>query len=287
MTVDGQIRYYSRRGTIHYTPGDSRAEKVSVARLPEPPFRPRQFRPRSIHITRFPAGSVFFVPPSPPKPLPNPKYRSGFRKLASRETAKRVLGSVFPSLVSSASGSNSTSTPDLTRSLSPQDLPPAHQSPPGPPAHFNNLHNIASNRASISGPVPNHATMPASTGVRGPQSAVGGRNSFSGTSNRSSPSAAMATRPPNVVYVPEADRPIATATGVSCSILLDEPHVYLTGFDHDRNHPPNSTAMIRGTLVLDVTKSTKIKTVTLTFVGKARTEWPEGTYIAPSFLTIH
>jgi arrestin-related trafficking adapter 3/6 len=75
-----------------------------------------------------------------------------------------------------------------------------------------------------------------------------------------------------------ADKPIASGAGISCSITLAEPHVYLHGFDqnsHERD-TEHSAAMIRGKLVLDVTKCVKIKAVTLIFSGKARTEWPEG-----------
>lgn len=77
----------------------------------------------------------------------------------------------------------------------------------------------------------------------------------------------------------DSSKPIASASGISMDIELAEPNVYLTGFDHDgRGHhqTQNATAMIRGKLVLTVTKAIKIKAVTLTFCGKARTEWPEG-----------
>lgn len=75
-------------------------------------------------------------------------------------------------------------------------------------------------------------------------------------------------------------KPIATGSGVSCSILLAEPNLFLTGFDHNGRHrsdtQPNGTALLRGKLKLDVSKNVKIKSVTLKFSGRARTEWPEG-----------
>lgn len=52
--------------------------------------------------------------------------------------------------------------------------------------------------------------------------------------------------------------------------------MYLTGLDHDGTSRDPSSAILRGRLQLNITKSVKIKTVTLTFTGKARTEWPEG-----------
>lgn len=74
-------------------------------------------------------------------------------------------------------------------------------------------------------------------------------------------------------------KPIASGSGVSCTIILAEPNVFLTGFDHDghtRHESHNSTALLRGKLQLNVSKNTKVKSVTLKLLGKARTEWPEG-----------
>jgi arrestin-related trafficking adapter 3/6 len=74
-------------------------------------------------------------------------------------------------------------------------------------------------------------------------------------------------------------KPIASGSGLSCTIILAEPNVFLTGFDHDghtRHESHNSTALLRGKLQLNVSKNTKVKSVTLKLLGKARTEWPEG-----------
>lgn len=81
--------------------------------------------------------------------------------------------------------------------------------------------------------------------------------------------------------VTEVDKPVASGGGLSCSILLAEPNLFLTGFDHDglsrRQHESyNSAALLRGKLQLTVTKNVKIKAITLKLTGKARTEWPEG-----------
>lgn len=68
---------------------------------------------------------------------------------------------------------------------------------------------------------------------------------------------------------------LASGNGISMSIALAEPMLFLQGFDQsdlgDRN-----TTMLRGTLSLRVSKSAKIKTVSLNFRGRAETEWPEG-----------
>ncbi|KAK7735334.1 hypothetical protein SLS53_007566 [Cytospora paraplurivora] len=74
-------------------------------------------------------------------------------------------------------------------------------------------------------------------------------------------------------------KPVASGSGLSCTILLAESDVFLTGFDHDghtRHESHNSTALLRGKLQLNISKNTKIKSITLKLLGKARTEWPEG-----------
>lgn len=76
----------------------------------------------------------------------------------------------------------------------------------------------------------------------------------------------------------EADKPVCGGNGVSVSIILAEPVIYLTGLDHDGTSRDPSTAILRGRLQLNITKSVKLKAVTLTFTGKARTEWPEGKF---------
>lgn len=79
--------------------------------------------------------------------------------------------------------------------------------------------------------------------------------------------------------VTEVPKPVASGSGVSCSIILAEPNIFLTGFEHDghpRNDAANSTALLRGKLQLNISKNVKIKSVTLKLHGRARTEWPEG-----------
>lgn len=66
---------------------------------------------------------------------------------------------------------------------------------------------------------------------------------------------------------------------MSCSILLAEPNIFLSGFDHDghgHREGQSGTALLRGKLQLRVTKNVKIKAVQLKLLGRARTEWPEG-----------
>ncbi|KAF2147870.1 hypothetical protein K461DRAFT_233644 [Myriangium duriaei CBS 260.36] len=80
---------------------------------------------------------------------------------------------------------------------------------------------------------------------------------------------------PTVPGVDPAQKPVATGTGVTVSINLAEPVLFLQGFDQN-DMSNGTTAMLRGTLHLRVVKSTKIKAVTLKFKGRAVTKWPEG-----------
>jgi len=79
--------------------------------------------------------------------------------------------------------------------------------------------------------------------------------------------------------VTEVPRPVASTGGVSCSIILAEPNIFLSGFDHDAQRGQDGqtpSALLRGKLRLDVSRSAKLKSVTLKLLGTARTEWPEG-----------
>lgn len=74
--------------------------------------------------------------------------------------------------------------------------------------------------------------------------------------------------------VPE-EKPVASGNGINVGIQLTEPVLYLQGFEQSE-HSERSTAMLRGTLQLRVSKPAKIKAITLKFRGKATTKWPEG-----------
>jgi len=72
-----------------------------------------------------------------------------------------------------------------------------------------------------------------------------------------------------------SQKPVAQGSGVTVSINLAEPALFIQGFEANDMRNGN-TAMLRGTLHLRVIKSAKIKAVTLKFKGKATTKWPEG-----------
>ena len=73
------------------------------------------------------------------------------------------------------------------------------------------------------------------------------------------------------------EKPLASGNGVSFSIALAEPVLFLQGFEHaDVGETERTTTMLRGSFHLRVTKSAKIKAINLNFRGRAETEWPEG-----------
>lgn len=74
------------------------------------------------------------------------------------------------------------------------------------------------------------------------------------------------------------EKPLASANGVSIFIALAEPALYLQGFDQ-AELGSRATTMLRGTFHLRVVKAAKIKAISLTFRGRAETEWPEGRWI--------
>ncbi|KAL9101711.1 MAG: hypothetical protein Q9163_003054 [Psora crenata] len=75
--------------------------------------------------------------------------------------------------------------------------------------------------------------------------------------------------------IPVEEKPIASGNGVSLWILLAEPVLFLQGLDQSEVGN-QTTTMLRGSFHLKVSKSAKIKTISLSFRGRAETEWPEG-----------
>ena len=93
-----------------------------------------------------------------------------------------------------------------------------------------------------------------------------------------SSSRTSAELPSNACHSPPLTGAIKTLSNRGTSILsihLTEPVLYLTGFGASE-YENRAPAILRGTLILKLLKPTKIKTVTLTFKGRARTDWPEG-----------
>ncbi len=287
--------YYTSRGTIYYTPAALYTQNLSAASLPQPPCRPRQRRPHSIHITRLPVGFVpfdlhpYLLPKAPKKPS---RFRLELRKLANRENAKRVLGSVFSPFTSNHSAATSSAA-SSTRSESPGPVGAS----PRTSLSLGTLdtNTIFARRAAAAGggfPSTPPATMPPladNSNMATPRNGISSGNtprpSLSGGRPRSG-SAAPSYKAANHA---ETEKPVCAANGVACYINLAEPVIFLTGLDHDgttRDSGSNTSSLLRGKLILNVTKNVKIKAVTLKFTGRARTEWPEGKQVSPVAINI-
>ena len=61
------------------------------------------------------------------------------------------------------------------------------------------------------------------------------------------------------------------------TIVLQEPALFLRGSECP-DYTERSSTMLRGKLLVKINKATKVKTITLAFRGRIRTEWPEGKF---------
>ncbi|KAI1093221.1 hypothetical protein F5B19DRAFT_154191 [Rostrohypoxylon terebratum] len=276
---------YPVAGNVYYRPRSTERRHRTTPSLPTPHIRPRPRRPQSIHIVSYPAG---YTPPDlRPAALATSKS-SRFRKEKSgkeeakkdrkedgsvhrsspRRVIERVLGPLKYHLSQYVAVDNPTTPniPSATGDLIPRPRPNTTSAPRPRP------HSMLS--------IPPSAT----TSMLGTASMTGSANSPimappPRTSHRNSIMSVRSAKSIMSSSVTEVPKPVASGSGVSCSIILAEPNVFLTGFEHDghpRNDAANSTALLRGKLQLNVSKNVKIKSVTLKLHGRARTEWPEG-----------
>ena len=92
---------------------------------------------------------------------------------------------------------------------------------------------------------------------------------------RTASQASLPTEPIISIASLANEKPAASANGVSVTLALAEPFLYLQGFDQNDTNSRNTT-MLRGSLLIRVTKQAKLKSISLNFKGKSETEWPEG-----------
>jgi hypothetical protein len=71
------------------------------------------------------------------------------------------------------------------------------------------------------------------------------------------------------------EKVVATGNGITVSIALAEPVLFLPGYDHS-DPSTKKSAILRGHLHIKTTKSVKIKKVSVCFRGQAQTDWPDG-----------
>ncbi|KAL6454190.1 ALY2 Arrestin-related trafficking adapter 3 [Candida maltosa Xu316] len=80
----------------------------------------------------------------------------------------------------------------------------------------------------------------------------------------------------NIIFTPNLpDKPTVSTTSLAVYIIPSEQNLFVQGFEpHEyMTRPPT---LLRGSLVIKVLKPTKIKSISLTFKGVQRTDWPEG-----------
>ncbi|KAF7594688.1 hypothetical protein BBP40_008581 [Aspergillus hancockii] len=113
-------------------------------------------------------------------------------------------------------------------------------------------------------------------------------SSSTGSMNQSSAGSVRQSAPPSDSMGPfptlRNEKIVATGSGISVGIALTEPVLYLQGYD--QNDPSTKkSAILRGQLHLKVTKSIKIKKISICFRGHAQTDWPDG--IPPKKIHFH
>ncbi|KAK3374598.1 hypothetical protein B0H63DRAFT_253753 [Podospora didyma] len=307
-----QPYFSSAHGSVYYTPrnpAEPRRRPVSTpAGFPTPLIQPRQRRPHSIHIVSYPPG---FIPHDlRPSPLQPPKKKSSVRKdkrtkkeedkqqrkadeKARREKAEKTekrrsvrslppaagerVGKVLDKLLAVFS-----LTPKTPVTVSTTPRLPTTKSRPSSFISFARRFSridplvVEEPQPVLQDPAPEQQPNMAAATVL-PRSFT--TSAAMTAPNRNSIISMRSTKTMMSSLVTEISKPVASGSGLSCSILMAEPNVFLTGFDHDghaRHESHNSSALLRGKLQLNVSKNVKIKSVTLKLVGKARTEWPEG-----------
>lgn len=71
------------------------------------------------------------------------------------------------------------------------------------------------------------------------------------------------------------DEPLTQTSSLQVYLIPAEKYLYVQGFDA-RDYAERPPVLLRGCLYLRVLKPTKIKSITLSFKGQMRTDWPEG-----------
>ncbi|KAL4917546.1 hypothetical protein BDW62DRAFT_82569 [Aspergillus aurantiobrunneus] len=111
-------------------------------------------------------------------------------------------------------------------------------------------------------------------------------------SHSSSTSSGVVPRGPSQGCIPEStpfpalpnEKTVATGSGIAVGIALTEPVLFLQGYDQS-DPTTKKSAILRGQLHLKVSKSVKIKKISICFRGQAQTDWPDG--IPPKKIHFH
>ena len=267
--------------SLHYLPPD----RFTNSNLPTSYFRPRISRPFVLRIANVTAESPISSPAATQatalsvrpyttsfttpiissttlsRQIKRRKIFSNHKLAGSKENALRFLRHFSAISLSS----DSTNAKSVSTRTEPHRFSGISTSP-----------STVSDMLSGAGDLDGHSRNNSSGG--GSVSALGRRPGLTDNIRTASNESTQSTVS-NVLY-PGAigdEKPVASGNGLAISIALAEPVLFLQGFDHT-DDTSRTTTMLRGSLHLKVSKSAKIKAISLKFKGKAETEWPEGIY---------
>lgn len=265
----GNIFYRNSHHTSTSSSHHHHQHSASDNQFPAPLIGPRRSRPHAIHILTYPPGYV----PRDLRPKSGRSARKSGRssKASKVQRSKQLSQSIRPVLVK-LFGSFSGSLPSVPENNE-SPLTATQSAPTEPDNRRQSTASTRQQRASLSQSSDADSENMAASSI--PNQMHGYQLSSSGSlmSVRSAKSAVTS-------MVSEVPKPVASGSGVSCSILVAEPNVFLYGFEPDNhvreNSQPPGTALLRGKLQVNVTKNVKIKNIQLKLLGRARTEWPEG-----------
>ncbi|KAL2132538.1 hypothetical protein VTI74DRAFT_3698 [Chaetomium olivicolor] len=299
----------SAHGSIYYSPNRpaERRRRADPGNFPAPLTEPRRRRPHSIHIVSYPPG---FVPrdlrPDTPNKKPTRSEKRARKKIEKKEAKQRKLQEKERRNAEKeraekqekrrsirSIGSLSSSSEKVARvidkifavlSIASKPSPavsttPVLRTPSRPTSLLNSAARLSRLQSTLE-PIIVEETATEQPAMAGPVLAQPAGTSVMSVPRSSTMPILSSAKSIISSSVSEVQKPVASVSGLSCSILLAEPNVFLTGFDHDHHHTrrqgQTTSALLRGKLQLNVSKNVKIKSVTLKLVGKARTEWPEG-----------
>ncbi|KAI3343295.1 hypothetical protein F4824DRAFT_507133 [Ustulina deusta] len=262
-------------GNVYYSPGVEERRNRADQSFPSPQFQSRSRRHQSIHIISYPSG---YIPDEVRADLVKCKRAAKAKRKSNKNSEAET--------VAEEAAVSRSSRRVFEKVLAPFKLSTAHPvaadvlPPAGVPQSPTELTPVSPQRehplSMISVPPPGAATMASAAMPETHRaSAVSAALQSAHLNNIISVRSAKSI----ISSVTEVPKPVASGSGVQCSIILAEPNIFLTGFDHDghpRREVANSTALLRGKLQLNVTKNVKLKSVTLKLHGRARTDWPEG-----------
>jgi len=239
---------YSDRGRLRYIPDNL----YDPSRARRGIYQGRNRRPHRIHIAHVGADPVCFR-----REKRQTTSKSYFtEKLAGpRESAKRYLRSFIDT--------------HFTPGQEATDIP-------APPSSTNSNRNSVASFPEALPPLASEmrSTPRNSTGAVSAMIAPGVPRPSLTESHWSSGRSSAKSMISSVKSMPE-EKPVASGGGVNVNVSLTEPVLFLRGFEQNEN-AERSTAMLRGTLVLRISKPAKLKAITLKFRGKSVTKWPEG-----------